>query len=513
MQTKKYNINENLTLTPNLLKYYVSLFWADVFTQHKDNHFMLMCKVLFNNEIGSSEVKSIGQMRNVNYSDMNAYCEYLVNRLGILTDSYKDTKINQIIFTYFIRDGLAPENAKQLLIDPQYSCKSHSYNNAVLPISMNPIDYGQIDAQTKFDNYIRYVVSNKNFIYYIDIYNDYNIVQMKGSIDLQWKDTKISDNTFKRDIINNTIYFKDGAIVVKEKELKAQPMKTLSADVELINQTTVMAIDIETYLEDNVHKPFLIAGLINKDNYFHEFIKDSSQEAADVMINNFIARLIKFKDVKYVYAHNFSGFDGTFLLKYLINFNNTIFAKNEGLTFKTEPLIFNGRLISIKFKIKKGKQSRVIWFKDSYLMLPLSLRALGLAFNGDHIKTYLPFVNSYEGLLYVGDILDISYWKGIPQDEYNKIYSFFQNRKWSYQTESILYCYKDCKCLLEILNKFNNLVFKEFKVNVHDSLTLPSLAMKIFKAHFMKDNEIFKIVGRVEEDIREAYSGGCLHPS
>lgn len=156
-----------------------------------------------------------------------------------------------------------------------------------------------------------------------------------------------------------------------------------------------MTIDIETYLDkDRIHKPFLIAGLINKDNYFHEFIENSSQEAADDMINNFIYQIIKQKDVKYVYAHNFSGFDGTFLLKYLINYNTSSFALREGLLFKTEPLIFNGRLISIKFKIKKGNKTRTIWFKDSYLLLPNPLRALTTAFNIDHAKTYLPFVNS-----------------------------------------------------------------------------------------------------------------------
>lgn len=57
---------------------------------------------------------------------------------------------------------------------------------------------------------------------------------MKGSIDLQWKDTKVSENLFKRDIINNTIFFKDGDIVLKQKALKAHPMKSIPVDDEEI---------------------------------------------------------------------------------------------------------------------------------------------------------------------------------------------------------------------------------------------------------------------------------------
>ena len=38
--------------------------------------------------------------------------------------------------------------------------------------------------------------------------------------------------------------------------------------------------------------------------------------------------------------------------------------------------------------------------------------------------------------------------------------------------------------------------------------TLPSLAMRIFKAKFMPDNTIYQLNGQVEQDIRQAYTGG-----
>ena len=45
---------------------------------------------------------------------------------------------------------------------------------------------------------------------------------------------------------------------------------------------------------------------------------------------------------------------------------------------------------------------------------------------------------------------------------------------------------------------------------MHSVLTLPSLAMKIFKVHYMPNNTIFQILGQVEKDIRQAYSGGAV---
>lgn len=169
MQTKSYSINGNLTLAPHVIKYYVDQFWNDVFTPiHEYNpniHLMIMCKLQYSTEVVNSDTKTLGQMRMVNYSDNKAYSDYLISRLGILSDSYKDTPFNQISFTYFIKDGQAPESAKLLLVEPQYDCKAHSYNNAVLPISMSPSDYGQIEAKSVSDDFIRYVVSNKNFIY------------------------------------------------------------------------------------------------------------------------------------------------------------------------------------------------------------------------------------------------------------------------------------------------------------------------------------------------------------
>lgn len=82
-----------------------------------------------------------------------------------------------------------------------------------------------------------------------------------------------------------------------------------------------------------------------------------------------------------VYAHNFSKFDGVLILNQLLNFG------------KAKPLLHNGKLISITLKLNiKGHKNKTIIFKDSFLMLPLSLRELCNSFKIEISKGYFPFL-------------------------------------------------------------------------------------------------------------------------
>ena len=47
--------------------------------------------------------------------------------------------------------------------------------------------------------------------------------------------------------------------------------------------------------------------------------------------------------------------------------------------------------------------------------------------------------------------------------------------------EAIKYCSIDCIALHDVLEDFNDLIFKQFQVNIHQSLTLPSLTLRNYK--------------------------------
>ena len=124
-------------------------------------------------------------------------------------------------------------------------------------------------------------------------------------------------------------------------------------------------MDIETIKIGKELHPYLICGY-NKENFIYSFAKDLEPESTKEMFNNFINKLTQIKSVKYVYAHNLSGFDGVFLLKHLMTFK----ASNA------IPLLHNSKLIAVQFKQRTKNKTRSIIFKDSYLLLPLSLRKL-----------------------------------------------------------------------------------------------------------------------------------------
>lgn len=138
----------------------------------------------------------------------------------------------------------------------------------------------------------------------------------------------------------------------------------------------------------------------------------------------------------------------------------------------------------------------------------MGLRNLCIAFNIELGKGYFPFLLS--DIFYKGILPKLEYWTGLSIKEYYLIQLKFNNKVWSFKDEAIKYCKLDCKCLHEILVQFNKLIFNEFKVNIHISLTLPALAMKIYKSQFMPKNTIYQLLGNVERDIRQSYTGGAV---
>jgi len=177
---------------------------------------------------------------------------------------------------------------------------------------------------------------------------------------------------------------------------------------------------------------------------------------------------------------------------------------------KLEPLLFNGKLISIKLQIKNENksESKTLVFKDSYLLLPLSLRKLCKAFKVLVPKSFFPFLLT--NIYYSGVIPKFENWTGISLTEFEKILSDYKGKMWSFQLESIKYCKLDCQTLHEILTKFNELIFNEFQININKPLTLPSLAMRIYKTHYMPKDTIYQMLGRPEWNIRESYTGGAV---
>src|SRR6266508_4323727 len=184
------------------------------------------------------------------------------------------------------------------------------------------------------------------------------------------------------------------------------------------------------------------------------------------MINDAITDICirKYKNYR-IYLHNFSKFDGYFLIKYLAQLGYC------------EPIIHKGKIISCNFTSHKHSVS--ITFMDSYLILPSSLKNLCKSFDVKDPKGIFPY-----------NLYDINYSsKLVP---------------------AIKYCELDCISLFQILSKFNTLIFKKFKLNIIKYPTLPSLSFNLFRTHYLRKDTIHMISGKIAEDIRKGYTGGAV---
>jgi hypothetical protein len=232
-------------------------------------------------------------------------------------------------------------------------------------------------------------------------------------------------------------------------------------------------MDIETIKLNGKLVPYAICAFNGKNTI------TAFNSNLDKLFYTFIKKLLTLSTNKTltVYAHNFSSFDGIFLLKHLVKFG------------EVKPLLFNGKLISIQVKILteidelKDFNGITIMFKDSYLLLPVALRNLAKLFNTSENKGIFPFL--LNDINYSGVFPKFEYFKDLLLDQYLSISKFNEGKIWNFKNESLKYCILDCVLLHEILTKFNDLIFNQFQVNVHKILTLPGLSMKIFKTHYL----------------------------
>ena len=235
-----------------------------------------------------------------------------------ITTSKNENKVNplrpNIYLTHILKDG-EEKHIKMLFNKPIYKIAYLKFNNYLLPLTMNPQDYGKIrvpDTYIKDIGKTRYVVQNENTIFFIESTRLYNQIRIAGPADIKWTDWKINDNSFKRIIGKNTLYIKDGAIVAKEKQLNAKPLKAVKFDTGLSTKNFI-CIDIKTVTINKVINRYLICGY-SKDIFIYSYAKDVSYKSQEVMIKNFISQILELNDIDTIYAYNLSNLDGIFYL-------------------------------------------------------------------------------------------------------------------------------------------------------------------------------------------------------
>lgn len=301
--------------------------------------------------------------------------------------------------------------------------------------------------------------------------------------------------SFSRKLKSHTYIFINGEVVLKGVERKCKYLSTIKKDIMYSNNFITM--DLETRNLNGILNPICVSiydGKIKSSFFISDYLN------TDQMLKVAIESIMKQQYKGYiVYLHNFSYFDGVFLMKILSSLNVNI-----------KPIIREGRLIDVRVKYNNNKST--LYFRDSYLLLPDSLEKLATAFKVEN-KGLFPykFVDINE-LNYIGSVPDIKYFKEISIESYNQYLNTIKNKnEWNLRLELIKYCEQDVVTLYKVIENVSTEIFQLSRLNIHKYPTISSLAFAIFRSNFMaKSVKIPLIYNQMFTDIKNSYTGGSV---
>jgi len=273
-------------------------------------------------------------------------------------------------------------------------------------------------------------------------------------------------------------------------------------------------MDLETKSIEGILIPYCVS-IFDGDNSFSFYITD--YDSSDEMLKASVLFILKRKyNGHRVYLHNFSYFDGIFLIKIISDL-----VSSESIN----PVIRDNRIINLKVNFNSGNSKRkyYIEFRDSYLLLTTSLEKLGKTFalNEGKLENKIPFpyrfVNEKDvDYNYIGPIPDFKYYDKIDNEQYNELILQSKNNnkdltKWDLKKETIYYCEQDCKTLYYAILEFAKLIYLQFNVDIAKTPTVSSLAFRIFRVKFSEQNKNIAVLsGLIYYFIYQSYYGGAV---
>jgi DNA polymerase type B, organellar and viral len=247
----------------------------------------------------------------------------------------------------------------------------------------------------------------------------------------------------------------------------------LEMSIMLNSEFNILTLDLETRKLSN-NELEVISNCIYDGKHYKTFYLTDYDMDQYLLLEASIDYMLKPKyNNYYIYIHNLSHFDGIFLLK------NIVELKKIGYEIKL--LYKDDKMISIEIK-RSASVSKELGFEDesfsitlydSYLILPTSLNKVAKSF-GFNIKM--------EFDIHQNDNADLS--------DNN-----FRDRLLEYNKY-------DCYLLFKIM--------KRFRISIKNVPTLPSLAFKIYRTHFMKEKSIAITWLEEYREISQGYRGGAV---
>lgn len=523
-----------------------------------DISYKVYIKFKFDNEI----YKMAGHQFAFNYPFSDYSNIYLLFKRANLLLDFSMSKygfkgmVDSILFTFKVVDGprfIKPITLRNLSINQTKLARTKLYNfNKPLPLTCDIRKYGlpltphftkekiishfsnpnYLDGVFKDfgNNYIQQVKTldiKKQFLiefkpeglYYLLPDEDlllYIVINLKvstkyifdssGVLITTVVDTIIDTKNFTRQIGNVSMVIEENTVVNYAVRIKLNPIRTVSKKVLDISNPSFGTIDLETYLSDDGFNKVYAAGFYVYDKAFTYYI-DENLNSEKVVLDCINAILVKKYHNFVFYAHNLSGYDGPFILKCLLDYND----RAGSCIYTLDNIFRDNRIISMTIskriyssdKDGKGKTVKIT-ILDSYLMLNSSLSKLGSSYEVEVIKGIFPHsFASPSTLFYKGVTPNKNLFKDIKDEDYLKI----PTDQWDFKVECLKYLELDLKSLYLIMKKFKKEVHLLYGVEVLNAITISRLAFDIFMEKYYKDN--IALINHLEmySCIKEGYFG------
>ena len=496
-QSYKYKLENNL-LNINHLNLAIEGFNNEILNKLDETQYMLL---VFKIKTTDKMFRSISTLQRINKFDIEDLAEVFSEFWELKNSNYSQINVAEVVLEYKLIDLSFNIKTSKINKPKKYLVKPNTLNcgGFNLPQTMDLFEWGDVNFMfnettaivSKFNSKAEYNVRFNGLT--MDVEYVY-----KGKTLFKFKDELLDrDNlgTFKRMIKKQTYHFLDGKLLYKERFCNYKMIKPLQAKPYHNNKFITM--DLETRNVNGTLVPYAIAlfdGRNSKTFYITDY-KDHEDMLKNAIQSIMLRRYNGYK----VYLHNFSNFDGIFLFKILVSLADSI-----------QPIINDNRYVNTKFKFNDNKYK--LEFRDSLLMLPVSLRKLAKAFDVED-KTIFPYNFISEDNIfinYAGEVPNFKYFDNITKEEYNLYAKEFKDKQWNLRYETLKYCVQDCVTLYQVLDEFFKQNFLMNGVNASDYVSIPSLNYANFRTRFLNDFEIPVITGEMYEFIKDSYYGGAV---
>lgn len=513
-----YNLEYTISIGSFNAATLINQFIADISKNHKK---LTYVSVAFQLRESASNYFTIGDRYALNpksTEEVANYIDYIQNKVAVLNhNKYSPSRANTAFFNYILVDkadyltGVTKVKNNRIELQAKPLTDFSHLAPLGLPLNTNYLNWGSIvetlsatsnkvagltvDAGTSLSRYIE-VTFNDSVNRTVALFSSLTNVNIA-----RFSDRVINHlvDHFIRQVGNHTYHIKQGKVFFIFERLFGKDFITkLRASKKF--SLNLMTLDIETYVDSNKEMQIYCVSFF--DGKITKSFHISNYKDVGGLVNDLLSTLFtrKYND-KIIYIHNSSEFDLIFLLKYIVSFKN----------IKVDPIVKDGKFINLDVRFGP-KHIYSINFRDSMLLLSASLSDLGTAFKVNSVKDIFPhsFVNA-GNLNYIGDVPAYSYFdqSKVTLSEYQDYVKRFNKGQWDLRAEAVKYCELDCKSLYEVIMTFANFIYSEFSVNLSLCPTLPSLAFRIFRTHFLpKGVRIPAITGKVFDDLSKAYYGG-----